>query len=162
MLRYAERTIAAVSEKLSRAGEEVSDAELLKRARELRPLVEQQAAETERLTRISEDTHRRFEEAGFYRMLMPKRYGGLEMGLPTYVKLWMEFARGDASAAWCGCLAGNHSLQLGSPEPAEKGAPSGPPLLFVAPRSAFKILDDWGNWSASPAAVPTASCSTKR
>ena len=196
--------MATVSDKLQHAGEEVAGEELLERARKLRPLVEQQAAETERLTHISEDLHRRFDEAGFYRMLIPKRFGGLETDLPTYVKVWMEIARGDASAAWCGCLAANHSLQLASwwperaqeevfgsrgdfkaasvaaplsgfarrvdggwelngkvsycsgipyathyigqalPEPAEKGGSPGPPLLFVAPRSAFTVLDDWG------------------
>jgi 3-hydroxy-9,10-secoandrosta-1,3,5(10)-triene-9,17-dione monooxygenase len=178
--------------------------DLLERARALRPVVEERAAETEQLARISEDLHRRFDEAGFYRMLMPKRYGGLEIDLPTYVQVWMEIARGDASAAWCGCLAANHSLQVGSwwpekaqdeifgtkadfkaasvaapltgfarrveggwelngkvsycsgipyathyvgqalPEPSEKGGPPGPPMMFVAPRSAFEILDDWG------------------
>lgn len=178
--------------------------ELLERARELRPFVEQQTAETERLTHVSEELHRRFDDAGFYRMLMPKRYGGIETDLPTHLKVWMEIARGDPSAAWCGCLAANHSLQLASwwpqraqdeifgdkadfkaasvaaplsglarrveggwelngkvsycsgipysthyigqalPEPAVKGGPPGPPLLFVAPRSAFRILDDWG------------------
>jgi 3-hydroxy-9,10-secoandrosta-1,3,5(10)-triene-9,17-dione monooxygenase len=183
---------------------EIAPEELLERARNLRPIVEAQVEETEKLTRISEDLHRRFEQAGFYRMLMPKRYGGLETDLATYVKVWMEIARGDASAAWCGCLAANHALQLASwwpqqaqdeifgtkadfkaasvaapltgfarrvdggwelngkvsycsgipysthyigqalPEPAKKGGPPGPPLLFVAPRSAFKILDDWG------------------
>jgi 3-hydroxy-9,10-secoandrosta-1,3,5(10)-triene-9,17-dione monooxygenase len=30
------------------------------------------------------------------------------------------------------------------PEPSENGGAPGPPLLFVAPRSAFRILDDWG------------------
>ncbi len=98
----------------SLVGDEIAAEELLDRARKLRPIVEEQAAETERLTRISEDLHGKFEEAGFYRMLMPKRYGGLETDLPTYVKVWMEIARGDPSAAWCGCLAANHSLQLGS------------------------------------------------
>jgi 3-hydroxy-9,10-secoandrosta-1,3,5(10)-triene-9,17-dione monooxygenase len=83
--------------------------ELIERARELRPFVEQQAAETERLTHISEGLHDRFERAGFYRMLMPKRYGGIETDLPTYLKVWIEIARADPSAAWCGCLAANHS-----------------------------------------------------
>lgn len=186
------------------SAEQVTPEELLERARALRPLVEERAAETEQLTRISEQLHRRFDEAGFYRMLMPRRYGGLETDLPTYVKVWMEIARGDPSAAWCGCLAANHALQLGSwwperaqdeifgakgdfkaasvamplssfarrvdggweldgevsycsgipysthyigqalTEPAENGGPPGPPILFVAPRSAFEILDDWG------------------
>ncbi|HEX5420478.1 MAG TPA: acyl-CoA dehydrogenase family protein, partial [Gammaproteobacteria bacterium] len=85
-----------------RAAKQVAAEELLERARELRPLVEEQAAETEKLTHISQELHRRFDEAGFYRMLMPRRYGGLEIDLPTYVKVWLEIARGDASAAWCG------------------------------------------------------------
>jgi 3-hydroxy-9,10-secoandrosta-1,3,5(10)-triene-9,17-dione monooxygenase len=186
------------------AGADATSTELIERARALRPLVEERTGETERLTRISEELHARFDEAGFYRMLMPKRYGGLEADLPTYVKVWMEIARGDASAAWCGCLAANHSLQLGSwwperaqdeifgskadfkaasvaaplsglarrvddgwelngkvsycsgipyathyvgqalTEPAQAGGPPGPPILFVAPRSAFTVLDDWG------------------
>jgi 3-hydroxy-9,10-secoandrosta-1,3,5(10)-triene-9,17-dione monooxygenase len=29
-------------------------------------------------------------------------------------------------------------------EPGSKGGPPGPPILFVAPRSAFTVLDDWG------------------
>jgi 3-hydroxy-9,10-secoandrosta-1,3,5(10)-triene-9,17-dione monooxygenase len=196
--------MTTVRDKSPHAGGEIAAGELLERARNLRPLVEQQAEETERLTHISEDLHRRFDEAGFYRMLMPRRYGGIETDLPTYVKVWMEIARGDASAAWCGCLAANHSLQLASwwperaqkeifgtradfkaasvaaplsgfarrvdggwelngkvsycsgipyathyigqalPEPGEKGGPPGPPLLFVAPRTAFQVLDDWG------------------
>ena len=106
--------MATASDKSRRVGEPITPEELLERARALRPLVEERAEETERLTHIPEDLHRRFDEAGFYRMLMPKRYGGLETDLPTYVKVWMEIARGDPSAAWCGCLAANHALQLGS------------------------------------------------
>lgn len=196
--------MSIAKDKSARAAEQVTADDLLDRARALRPVVEEHAAETEHLTRISEELHRRFEEAGFYRMLLPKRYGGLEVDLPTYVKVWMEIGRGDASAAWCGCLAANHALQVGSwwpekaqdeifgtnadfkaasvaapltgfarrvedgwelngkvsycsgipyathyvgqalPEPVEKGGPPGPPLMFVAPRSAFTILDDWG------------------
>jgi 3-hydroxy-9,10-secoandrosta-1,3,5(10)-triene-9,17-dione monooxygenase len=183
---------------------DVSSGELIQRARALRPLIEQQSSETERLTHISPELHSRFDEAGFYRMLMPKRYGGLETDLPTYVRVWMEIARADMSAAWCGCLAANHSLQLGSwwperaqneifganadfkaasvaaplsglarrveggwelngkvsycsgipyathymgqalTEPSEKGGAPGPPILFMAPRSAFEVLNDWG------------------
>jgi 3-hydroxy-9,10-secoandrosta-1,3,5(10)-triene-9,17-dione monooxygenase len=177
---------------------------LLRRARELRPIVEEHAEETNELTHISEEIHNLYEQAGFYRMLMPKRYGGLEVDLPTYVSVWGEVARGDMSAAWNGCLAANHSLQLGSwwgeqaqdeifgtqgqfkaasvaaplsglarrveggwelngkvsycsgipysthymgqslTEPAVEGGPPGPPILFVAPRESFTILDDWG------------------
>ena len=37
-----------------------------------------------------------------------------------------------------------HYVGQALPEPAEKGGGPGPPLLFVAPRSAFRVLDDWG------------------
>jgi 3-hydroxy-9,10-secoandrosta-1,3,5(10)-triene-9,17-dione monooxygenase len=175
----------------------VPPSELLERARALRPLLAERAAETEALRRPPEDVHRAVDGAGFYRLLMPSRYGGIETDIETYAKVWIEMARGDMSAAWCMCLMANHALQVGSwfpqeaqdeifgaegsfrapavifplSEPARRtadgwelhgtvsycsGAPycthylgqamseDGEPLVFVAPRSEFEVLDDWG------------------
>jgi len=177
---------------------EVSAAELLDRARRLRPLLQERAAETEQLRRPPEDVHRAVDEAGFYRLLMPRRYGGLETDIATYARIWIEMSRGDMSAGWCMCLMANHALQVGSWFPQEaqdeifgadgsfrapavifplserarrtadgwelhgtvgycSGAPycthylgqavaeDGSPLVFVAPRSEFTVLDDWGD-----------------
>jgi 3-hydroxy-9,10-secoandrosta-1,3,5(10)-triene-9,17-dione monooxygenase len=85
---------------------------LVERARELAPKVLEQAGETEQRTYYSEELHEDFLDAGFYRMLVPKRYGGLEVDLPTFLRVVTEIARGDASTAWCLCLASGHALQV--------------------------------------------------
>jgi len=38
---------------------------------------------------------------GFFRLLVPARYGGAELPLPVYVPLIEAVAQGDASTAWC-------------------------------------------------------------
>ena len=57
--------------------------EVVARADSLRPrLLEEQAA-TEERSYYSEELHEAFKEAGFYRILVPRRYGGLELGVTT-------------------------------------------------------------------------------
>ena len=55
--------------------------DLLARAEALRPALIERQDETERLARYPEATHRDFLEAGFYRLLTPRRYGGFELRL---------------------------------------------------------------------------------
>jgi 3-hydroxy-9,10-secoandrosta-1,3,5(10)-triene-9,17-dione monooxygenase len=89
-------------------------AELVARAIALRPTLVERAPDTERRTFYSEETHRDFLEAGFYRMLVPRRYGGLEVDLTTFLRVVLEVAAGDLSTAWCLCLASAHALHLGT------------------------------------------------
>ena len=97
-------------------------AELIAAADELRPrLLEEQAA-TEERTRYSEDLHETFRELGFYRMLQPRRYGGLEMDVPTFYRVMMSIARGCPSTGWMLCLGSGHALQVGSYWPEEAQA----------------------------------------
>ena len=92
----------------------VSPAELIARAQALRPsLLERQEA-TERDTRYSQETHADFLEAGFYRMLIPRMFGGLEVSVETFAKVMIEIARGCPSTGWGLCLASGHALQVGS------------------------------------------------
>jgi 3-hydroxy-9,10-secoandrosta-1,3,5(10)-triene-9,17-dione monooxygenase len=88
--------------------------ELVERAIALRPLLTLQAPETERRTYCSEQVHEAFRDAGFYRMLVPRRYGGLEVDLATFLRVVIEVAAGDMSAAWGLCLASAHALHLGT------------------------------------------------
>jgi 3-hydroxy-9,10-secoandrosta-1,3,5(10)-triene-9,17-dione monooxygenase len=177
-------------------------AEILARAEALRPLLVERQADTEERTYYAPDIHDEFLRAGFYRMLVPRRYGGYELDLPTFLRVIVAIARGCPSTAWCLCLAAGHALQTGAlfPEQAQaelfgdgdfrcaavaaptgsatpvdggweisgtwaycSGAPysthymgqafgprtgsEGPPpiVLFVAPRSAWTMLDDWGD-----------------
>jgi 3-hydroxy-9,10-secoandrosta-1,3,5(10)-triene-9,17-dione monooxygenase len=63
----------------------MTERELVERARALRPkLVEKQAA-AEELTHYDEEMHEEFTKAGFYRMFMPRRYGGFEVPVPTFM-----------------------------------------------------------------------------
>jgi 3-hydroxy-9,10-secoandrosta-1,3,5(10)-triene-9,17-dione monooxygenase len=58
--------------------------------------------------------HEEFLDAGFYHLYVPRRYGGLELGVPEYVHVIQEVARGCVSTAWCLGLAMNHALMVGS------------------------------------------------
>ena len=86
--------------------------ELIARAEALRPKLIERQAETEALTFYPESTHQDFLEAGFYRMLQPRRYGGYEFDVPTFVRVIMEISRGCTSTGWCVCLASAHVLQI--------------------------------------------------
>jgi 3-hydroxy-9,10-secoandrosta-1,3,5(10)-triene-9,17-dione monooxygenase len=181
---------------------ELTPKEMIARAVALRPrLIEEQAA-TEERTCYSEELHQEFLKAGFYRLYVPRLYGGYEFDVPTFMRLLVELARGCANTAWCFGLGAAHALQVASwwEEPAQAelfddgdfraaavAAPIGPAtrtedgwelngkvsycsgipysthymgqallpesepeaipsfLLFVAPKSEWTILDDWGH-----------------
>jgi 3-hydroxy-9,10-secoandrosta-1,3,5(10)-triene-9,17-dione monooxygenase len=91
-----------------------TDEELLERARRIGPSLVKRQAETETLGRYAEDTHKAFSEAGFYRMLIPKRFGGYECNLETYFKVVREIARNCPSTGWMLSQSINHTITVGS------------------------------------------------
>jgi 3-hydroxy-9,10-secoandrosta-1,3,5(10)-triene-9,17-dione monooxygenase len=88
--------------------------ELIARAVALRPRLIEQQAECEERTYYSQELHQEFVNAGFYRLYVPRRYGGYEFDVPTYGRLLVEIARGCANTAWCMGLAAAHALQVAS------------------------------------------------
>jgi 3-hydroxy-9,10-secoandrosta-1,3,5(10)-triene-9,17-dione monooxygenase len=88
--------------------------EIVARAAAMRPKLLELQAETEERTFYSAETHREFTEAGFYRILQPRRFGGYEFDMPTYFRVVIEIARGCPSTGWCLCLGGAHVLQIAS------------------------------------------------
>jgi 3-hydroxy-9,10-secoandrosta-1,3,5(10)-triene-9,17-dione monooxygenase len=90
----------------------LSPREIVARARALRPLLLEQQAETEARTYYSEEIHQELLDGGFYRMLVPRRYGGYEFDFPTFLRVVIEIATGCMSTAWCFCLAAGHALQV--------------------------------------------------
>lgn len=177
--------------------------ELIARAREIAPTLVERQAETERRTFYAQDTHERFKEAGFFRMLVPKRYGGYEVDLATFMEVGATITQGCSSTGWMMMLSAGHAQQaamlfdqraqdeifavgdfvcpevvqpqgraervddgwiingvfnyctgspyathyMGNVMPAD--APTDGslvlPLIFIAPRSAFTRLDNWGD-----------------
>jgi 3-hydroxy-9,10-secoandrosta-1,3,5(10)-triene-9,17-dione monooxygenase len=94
-------------------------AELVAQADELRPrLLEEQAA-TEERAMYSQEVHELFRDAGFYRLVQPRRYGGLEVDPPTYFRVMMSISRGCPSTGWMLTLGSAHALQIGSYWPEE-------------------------------------------
>jgi 3-hydroxy-9,10-secoandrosta-1,3,5(10)-triene-9,17-dione monooxygenase len=84
--------------------------ELVRRSRELRSWLRDRQDQAELLTGIPDDTHKAFLEAGFYRTLQPRRFGGYEFSLRTFSQMITEVSRGCPSSGWNLCLAASHSL----------------------------------------------------
>jgi 3-hydroxy-9,10-secoandrosta-1,3,5(10)-triene-9,17-dione monooxygenase len=95
--------------------------QLVGRAREIAPSLVARQAETEARTFYAPDTHERFREAGFYRILVPRRYGGYEFGIETFLGVAKEIATGCPSTGWMLCLGTSHALTAGTvyEEPAQ-------------------------------------------
>ena len=181
---------------------ELTPEAMIDRAIALRADLVADQAETEKRTYYSPEMHERFLAAGFYHLYVPRRYGGYEFDVPTYLRVVQEIARGCVSTGWCLGLTMNHALMVGSwfgqeaqdaifgggdfrassvaapvgPAvrtddgweingqvayasgtpystfymgqallPAEDPQAPPPMLLFVAPRSEWEMLDDWGD-----------------
>jgi 3-hydroxy-9,10-secoandrosta-1,3,5(10)-triene-9,17-dione monooxygenase len=82
------------------AGSVVNEEELLARARDLVPSLAQRAPQCERDRRVPEESIREMKQAGFFRILQPRAFGGYELDFSTYVKVAIELGRGCASTAW--------------------------------------------------------------
>jgi alkylation response protein AidB-like acyl-CoA dehydrogenase len=94
---------------------------LLDRARQLAPLLQERAGEAERQRRIPGQTDREFREAGFYRVLQPATFGGLELSYGIHMELAAEIARGCPSSAWVLGVIASHAWILGMFPPEAQG-----------------------------------------
>src|SRR2546423_12998706 len=75
--------------------------EIIARAAALRPMLRDQQDESERRGGYSEEIHREFLKAGFYRMVQPRRFGGYEFDLPTFWRALGNLSEGDPRSGWC-------------------------------------------------------------
>jgi 3-hydroxy-9,10-secoandrosta-1,3,5(10)-triene-9,17-dione monooxygenase len=90
---------------------DLTPADVVARAEAIGPTLVARQAETEQRTYYAQDTHEQFAEAGFYRILVPRRYGGYEFGIDTFLRVTRALARGCPSTAWMFCLGATHALQ---------------------------------------------------
>jgi len=89
------------------------EVELLDRARLLVPQLAERAERAEQERRIPEESIRELKQAGLFRILQPRAFGGYELGMSTFVRVAMELGRGCASTAWVFENNGMHQLILG-------------------------------------------------
>jgi alkylation response protein AidB-like acyl-CoA dehydrogenase len=84
-------------------------ATLLERARELRPLIEEQAAASEQARRLAAPAIAALTEAGLMSMCTPSVYGGAETDPVTLIEAIESVAIGDGAAGWCSMIASTTS-----------------------------------------------------
>lgn len=95
------------------ASEPTAD-DLVARAAALRERLRDAQDEHTVLGGYSKKFHDEFVAAGFYRVLQPKRFGGLELGLEAFVRVGIEISRGDPAVGWSYVTGSGHILQLAS------------------------------------------------
>jgi 3-hydroxy-9,10-secoandrosta-1,3,5(10)-triene-9,17-dione monooxygenase len=87
---------------------------IVARARDLIPAIRDQQDEAERIGHHTAELDKKFAEAGFYRMLQPKRFGGYAFDLLTFWKVMMAVAEGDPGTAWGLCISAQVVHGLGA------------------------------------------------
>src|SRR5690625_2804011 len=91
---------------------QVSGEEVIQRARDLIPFLRERAAEVEKNRMVSKEIVEKFTEAGFFKILQPKRWGGYEMSPNILNKVLMELGRGCPSSAWIVMVLGVHPFEV--------------------------------------------------
>ena len=133
--------------------------EILGRIRELRPLFEANAARTESDRRVVEDNITALRDADAFRIMVPKRFGGLETDIRTKLEVSREVAMGCGSTAWVTALMnvcafftslGNEQLQLdvwGSDPAARISGVFNPTATTTRVDGGYMVNGSW-NWTS--------------
>ncbi|WP_040701161.1 oxidoreductase [Nocardia vinacea] len=74
--------------------------DVLARIKELTPLIRKNAADGDSARRVSEETIAALKEAGAFRILAPRRAGGLETSSRALLDVTSAIAEADGGAAW--------------------------------------------------------------
>ncbi len=74
--------------------------ELVARARELQPLLRKNSAQGEQDRRVVEESIQALQDAGLFRLLQPRRFGGYETSMRTLVDVTAAVGEGDGGTAW--------------------------------------------------------------
>jgi 3-hydroxy-9,10-secoandrosta-1,3,5(10)-triene-9,17-dione monooxygenase len=114
----------------------LTQAEMIARAKALAPAVRAEAPAAEQRGYYSSALHDEFRKAGFYRIFVPRRYGGYEFDFPTYYRVMIELCTADPGIGWCVALGSSHALHVASYfPPAAQDKIFGPTRDFIAPGS---------------------------
>lgn len=87
-------------------------ATLIARAQALAEVLVKRSPQAEAQGRIPAETIADMQDAGFFKVLQPKRYGGYELDPQTFFDIQIALARGCMSTAWVYGVVGVHNWQL--------------------------------------------------
>ena len=86
--------------------------QLYQTARDLVPTLRERSAETAALGHLPQATVDAMQQAGFFRIMQPARYGGFEMDPEVFFRVQMILAEGCMSTAWVLGVVAIHNWQL--------------------------------------------------
>ena len=108
---------------------------VIDRVADLADQLRAQAAEAEKIGKLTDETVKHMKAAGNIRLLQPKSHGGLEVHPREFAETVMATAALDPSAGWINGVVGVHPYQL----------------AYADPKVAAEIwADDVDTWVASP------------
>jgi 3-hydroxy-9,10-secoandrosta-1,3,5(10)-triene-9,17-dione monooxygenase len=92
---------------------DLTPAELIARAVAMRGKLRELQDECERLGRLPDATLKDYLDAGLYRVMQPRRFGGYEFDLDTFLHIAVELSRGCPSSGWVYALTATHTVLIG-------------------------------------------------
>ena len=81
-------------------------------ARALVPVLRERANDCEQARQVPAETFKDFADAGFFRILQPKKWGGYELDPHDFYDVQMIVAEGCMSSAWCLGVIAIHNWQM--------------------------------------------------
>ena len=94
-----------------------TEEEIIQRASAMVPKLRQGAAACDVAGRIPDENIKLFQDAGFFRILQPKMFGGYEMSPLTFYRVLQEVASGCPSSAWGLMVLGVHNWEIALLDP---------------------------------------------
>ncbi|PPR12058.1 MAG: Flavin-dependent monooxygenase, oxygenase subunit HsaA [Alphaproteobacteria bacterium MarineAlpha11_Bin1] len=91
----------------------IEPAVMIERARALVPVIQESREKTELNRRVADDIFDQILDAGLFRMLMPRRFGGFEHGMDVFAEAAYEIARGCGSVGWVHSICSMYQYLLG-------------------------------------------------
>lgn len=88
-------------------------AELLARARAIAAEARERALQTESARRVGDDMIARLRQADLFRILLPRAYGGFELGFEVFAQVEAALASGCGSTGWVYGLLASHQWLIG-------------------------------------------------
>jgi 3-hydroxy-9,10-secoandrosta-1,3,5(10)-triene-9,17-dione monooxygenase len=89
-----------------------SEQELYERARAMVPVLLSRWGEADAASKVPDQTIAEMQQAGFFRVLQPRRYGGYEMNPRVFYNVQMILAEGCMSTAWVYGVLAVHPWQM--------------------------------------------------
>lgn len=101
--------------------------DIIAAARSFQDELRKRAPEIEAARRMPHDIAKKFTDAGFFRLLVPKEYGGLESDPLTFFKMVETLAEADGSSAWVAMICASTGVT------ASWAPPAGAREIFATP-----------------------------